>query len=93
MTSSSLAAMSSASIGSCTSIAIFVGSGSRGTMSLTARPHGGANRIGTLFRRASLSTISSLASHWPRSRKSAASWPPTLAIGTIGTPASRASFT
>ena len=35
-------------------------------------PHGNASEIGMLLRRSSLSTLSNLASHWPRSRNSAA---------------------
>ena len=56
------------------------------------RPHGSASDIGMLLSRSILSALSSLASHCPRLRNNALSCPPTLATGTIGTPASRASL-
>ena len=47
---------------------------------------------GSVFSRRSLSRRSSLASRSPWLRNTAVSWPPTETIGTIGTPASRASL-
>src|SRR3954470_191277 len=67
-------------------VRILVGSGSSGSIAGEI-PHGAWIEIGNIFSRATLSSCSALASRRPRASTGIESGPPTVAIGTIGTPA------
>jgi hypothetical protein len=67
-------------------VRIFVGSGSSGSMA-GPMPHGALIAIGNILRRATLSSWRARARRRPLSSTGIESGPPTVAIGTIGTPA------
>src|SRR5215208_220416 len=66
-------------------VRIFVGSGISGSIA-GDRPHGALSEIGMILMRATLSSWRALASRLPLVSTGIESGPPTVAIGTIGTP-------
>ena len=76
----------STATGAWKAVRIFVGSGTSGSIA-GAMPQGALSAIGNIFRRATLSSCSARARRRPLTSTGIESGPPTVAIGTIGTPA------